>query len=116
MPLMTAVWPRPGIQCMAVTDSNRCNADLAGASSLPTTCCARGCNRPEQTSEYATESRHSNGHSDATQRSMRIFELSTLSVDHAVGTQQKRRWDRDAKRPCSPSVDNQLEFGRLVDG
>ncbi len=39
----------------------------------------------------------------------------TFLFDHLVGTQDKRRRDRESNRVCSLHIDNKLELGYLID-
>src|SRR5579859_4138320 len=37
------------------------------------------------------------------------------SLDHLVGSDEERWWDREAQRLCGGKVQYQFEFGRLLD-
>src|SRR3954454_20898148 len=37
------------------------------------------------------------------------------SLDHLVGLRLQGQLDRDAERPSSPAIDDELELGRLLD-
>src|ERR1700730_17011470 len=37
------------------------------------------------------------------------------SFDHLVGEREQRRWDFEAERLCCRKIDDQFEFGRLLD-
>ena len=45
----------------------------------------------------------------------KVRELAS-SLDHLVGAQQERLWDFEAEGFCSGQIDDEIEFGRLLDG
>ena len=44
----------------------------------------------------------------------KVRELAS-SLDHLVGAQQERLWDFEAEGFCSGQIDDEIEFGRLLD-
>src|SRR5215472_8724240 len=65
-------------------------------------------------SETLHESERSRSAARCPLRPTRCSQTETL-FDHLVGAQQERLWDSEAEGFCGGQIDDEVEFGRLLD-